>query len=147
MTGKLPAATSYAYVFIGNAERLDFYKGTVKNNRFTIELNKQIKDTVLHAGVFISSQPAMNKEKYLESVKTKQIDPGKDLYWFILDSPSIHVNINTAAHKVAISGGELNRQNALYDSAYINYLKILKTNKTKSEDFFSYANKKKSEDF
>lgn len=127
VTGKLPAAVPYAYVFIGNAKRLDFYKGIVRNNRFTIELNKQIKDTVLHAGVFISSQQAMNKEKYEKCIKTKQIDPGKDLYWFILDSLSIHLNINTTVHKVAISGGELNRQKALYDSIYTNYLKIVKT--------------------
>ncbi|WP_158826878.1 TlpA family protein disulfide reductase [Mucilaginibacter lacusdianchii] len=130
------AYKAYVYVIIGYEEP-QFHKSEIKNGRFELSLNKPLKDTVLHAGLFLSGLAEMNKTIYERELKAKKINSRKDLYWFLIDSTTMHLTVNPAVSKIKTYGGQLNREQALNDSIITQYYKDVDQRGT------DYANKKR----
>ncbi|MBS7566949.1 TlpA family protein disulfide reductase [Mucilaginibacter sp. Bleaf8] len=137
--GDIVGRTDKAYVYVITGDvKPEFNKGIIQDGRFQISLNKQLKDTVLHAGLFLSRLSLMNNSIYKAELKAKKINPGKDLYWFLIDSNYTKLTINIFTNTMATNGGMLNREKALNDSILVQYYKDVNQRGT------DYANRKRT---
>ena len=137
IVGNITLGKEYAYAITGGNDQSEFHKAAIKNGRFQILLNKSLKDTILRSLIFLSKFPLMDQATYEKELKAKRIDGRKDLFFFMIDSTAVDLKIDPSNHKIIVSGGRVNKEQALYDSLEVDYYEIVKKEGTE------YANKKR----
>ncbi|MFC6996246.1 TlpA family protein disulfide reductase [Rufibacter roseus] len=114
VSGKIVNSTgvngSYVYLVTGgSAETVQFNRGPINNNSFTIQLRQDYQDSLVNAFLFISPLPKMDDKIYKENLKNVK------RHRILIDTAEIQVNIDNAAKWARVKGGELNRHKREFD--------------------------------